>query len=70
MVGIKGEGPLDKPVTLHQFKATPGKENCLLVRISRLSVHPITKDEWDIYHRDRERRLKAARKGIRVVIDA
>ncbi len=48
MVDIKGQGPLDKPVTLQQIKATPGLENCSLVRISRLSVHPITEDEWDI----------------------
>ena len=48
MVDIKGEGLLDKPVTLQQIKATPGLENCSLVRISRLSVHPINNEEWEI----------------------
>lgn len=48
MVDIKGEKTLSNPVTLQQIKATPGLETCSLVRISRLSVHPITDEEWDI----------------------
>ena len=48
MVDIKGEKALKNSVTLQQIKATPGLEDCSLVRISRLSVHPITHEEWGI----------------------
>ncbi|HLO98633.1 MAG TPA: EVE domain-containing protein [Fimbriimonas sp.] len=39
----------DKTITLQQIKATPGLENMGVVqRGQRLSVMPVTKEEWDI----------------------
>jgi predicted RNA-binding protein with PUA-like domain len=48
MVDIKGEAELANPVTLPQIKVTPGLENCSLFKRPRVSIHPITKAEWDI----------------------
>ena len=48
MVDIKGEAELPKPVTLAQIKATPGLENCSLFKRPRVSIHPITTEEWRI----------------------
>ena len=48
MVDIRGEAELANPVTLAQIKATPGLENCSLFKRPRISIHPITKTEWDI----------------------
>ena len=38
----------NKPVTLADIKATPKLENIALVRQSRLSVMPLTKEEYDL----------------------
>ncbi len=38
----------DKPVTLKQVKADPRLTEMELVRLSRLSVSEVTKEEWDI----------------------
>ena len=38
---------LKKPVTLAQMKADPFLENMSLIRLSRLSVGSITKEEWN-----------------------
>jgi predicted RNA-binding protein with PUA-like domain len=38
---------LNKPVTLAQVKANKKLASMALVRISRLSVQPVTKPEWD-----------------------
>jgi predicted RNA-binding protein with PUA-like domain len=48
MVDIKGEAELSNPVTLAQIKATPALENCSLLTRPRISIHPMTKEEWDI----------------------
>ena len=40
--------PLKTPVTLAQIKSTPALKNMALIRQSRLSVMPVTKEEWDI----------------------
>ena len=48
MVDIKGEAELANPVTLAQMKADPRLENCSLFKRPRVSIHPITKAEWDI----------------------
>lgn len=48
MVDVKAVGPFKTPVTLAQMKAMPELENMALIRQSRLSVCPITKDEWKI----------------------
>lgn len=39
---------LPRPVTLDEIKATPGLENMALVKLSRLSVGPVTDAEWEI----------------------
>lgn len=38
---------LDRPVTLKEIKSDPDFEHWELVRISRLSVMPVTKENWD-----------------------
>jgi predicted RNA-binding protein with PUA-like domain len=47
MVDLKATKRLAKQVTLHAIKATPALANMALVRISRLSVVPVTPDEWE-----------------------
>ena len=46
MVDIKGEAELPNPVTLDMIKATPELENISLLKVPRLSVHPISQEEW------------------------
>lgn len=45
-VELKAVAPLAKPVTLADIKAQPALANMLLVRQGRLSVSPVTKEEW------------------------
>ena len=45
-VDIKAVKPLPKPVTLEDIKATPELGEMFLVRNSRLSVQPVSEDEW------------------------
>ena len=40
--------PLPKPVTLAAIKAEPRLKEMALVKYSRLSVQPVTADEWKI----------------------
>ena len=47
-VDIKALETAPKPVTLEQIKATDGLENMVLVKNSRLSVQPVTPEEWRI----------------------
>ena len=47
-VDIKAVKPVKAPVTLEQIKADPRLANMVLVRNSRLSVQPVTADEWRI----------------------
>ncbi|WP_371224846.1 EVE domain-containing protein [Roseovarius sp. 2305UL8-3] len=47
-VDIKAIGPVKTPVTLEMIKGTPELENMVLVKNSRLSVQPVTEDEWRI----------------------
>lgn len=47
-VDFKPYKKLKKPVTLVQIKAEPLLANMALVKLSRLSVQPVTKEEWDI----------------------
>lgn len=47
-VHIRAVHPLAKPVTLEDCKVQPGLENMVLVNNSRLSVQPVTPDEWRI----------------------
>ena len=48
MVDIKADREFDVPVTLDMIKAMPGLDKMVLVNNSRLSVHPVTADEWQI----------------------
>lgn len=47
-VDIKAVKPLPRPVALAEIKATPQLAEMVLVRNSRLSVQPVTEDEWQI----------------------
>lgn len=45
-VDIKAVMPLPRPVTLDQIKAEPDLAGMALVKQARLSVQPVTADEW------------------------
>lgn len=45
-VDMKAKKPLPKPVTLAVVKADPALAGMALVRLSRLSVGPVTPEEW------------------------
>lgn len=47
-VMIKAVEALPRPVTLEDCKARPDLENMALVKSMRLSVQPVTEQEWDI----------------------
>ncbi len=48
MVDIKGERPLARPVTLAEIKENPRLKDMLLIKKGmRLSIQPITKEEFD-----------------------
>ena len=48
-VDIQLESELDRPLTLPELRATPGLEDMVLLRKgSRLSVQPVTAEEWRI----------------------
>ena len=48
MVDIRAVKPFSKPVTLEAAKAEPRLAKMALVANSRLSVQPVTDDEWAI----------------------
>ena len=48
MVDIKAVKALPRPVTLDDIKKEPGLEKMILVNNSRLSVQPVTDEEWEI----------------------
>ena len=45
-VDVASVRDLPRPVTLAEIKATPKLEDMVLVRVSRLSVQPVTEAEW------------------------
>jgi predicted RNA-binding protein with PUA-like domain len=47
-VDVKTLRAVDQPVSLAQIKATPQLEDIALVRQSRLSVVPLTEEQWQI----------------------
>lgn len=47
-VDIKAVGPFSKPVTLQDCKDDPRLQNMVLVNNTRLSVQPVTPEEWRI----------------------
>jgi len=48
MVDVKALFPVKRPVTLAEIKAEPRLANLALVRQSRLSVVPVSDEEWKI----------------------
>jgi predicted RNA-binding protein with PUA-like domain len=46
MVDVKAVAPLKEPVTLAAIKAEPRLADMILVKNSRLSVQPVTDEEW------------------------
>jgi len=48
MVDVRAVTPLERRVTLTQIKAEPRLANMVLVKNSRLSVQPVTDNEWRI----------------------
>lgn len=48
MVDVKPIKPVPFPVTLAAIKATPSLKDMALLRLSRLSVGPVTAKEWSI----------------------
>ena len=47
-VMVRAVCALPKPVTLDQCKVEPGLEKMALVNNTRLSVQPVTEEEWEI----------------------
>jgi predicted RNA-binding protein with PUA-like domain len=47
-VWIKAVRPFKRAVTLEDCKVQPGLEQMVLVNNTRLSVQPVSPDEWDI----------------------
>ena len=47
-VDVEAVKPLPKPVTLETIKRTPELANMALVKLSRLSVSPVTDAEWKL----------------------
>lgn len=48
VVDVKAVAPAAKPVTLQAIKAEPKLKAMVLVNNSRLSVQPVTADEWKL----------------------
>ncbi len=46
MVDVTAVRPMKTPVSLAQIKAEPGLSEMVLVKNSRLSVQPVTEEEW------------------------
>ncbi len=51
MVDVKAVEPLPKPVTLAAVKAEPKLKDMALIKFSRLSVQPVTDEEWRLVRR-------------------
>lgn len=47
-VDIRAVRPMKRPVTMAEIKADPRLADMVLVRNSRLSVQPVTEEEWKI----------------------
>ena len=48
VVDVKALEPLPKPVTLDAIKAEPKLKAMMLVNNTRLSVQPVTPEEWKL----------------------
>jgi predicted RNA-binding protein with PUA-like domain len=51
MVDVKAVEPLPKPVNLAAIKAEPKLKDMALIKFSRLSVQPVTDEEWRLVRR-------------------
>ena len=58
LVDVAAVKKLPRPVTLAEIKADPSFKDFPLVRISRLSVMPVTDEEWTRIVEISDRRLK------------
>ena len=47
-IDVKAIAPFAKPVTLVEAKTVPGLKDMVLVNNTRLSVQPVTADEWKL----------------------
>src|SRR6185436_14460469 len=47
MVDIRAVEPLPRPVTIDEVKSTKSLSTMALVRLGRLSVQPVTPEEWE-----------------------
>lgn len=47
-VDVEAVKPMPNPVTLEMVKSTPALADMALVKLSRLSVQPVTDAEWDV----------------------
>jgi predicted RNA-binding protein with PUA-like domain len=50
VVDLKAVRPLERPVSLAEIKATPALATMSLVTSMRLSVQPVTDEEWATIH--------------------
>jgi predicted RNA-binding protein with PUA-like domain len=48
LVDVKAVRDVAKPVTLAAVKANPRLKNMVLAKVARLSVQPVTPEEWKI----------------------
>jgi predicted RNA-binding protein with PUA-like domain len=51
VVDVRFEARLGRPVTLAQIKREPDLAGLPLIRNTRLSVMPVTEDEWEVVQR-------------------
>jgi len=51
VIDVRFEARLGRPVTLAQIKREPGLTGLPLIRNTRLSVMPVTADEWEAVNR-------------------
>ena len=51
MVDVKAVEAVPKPVTLEAIKAEPKLKDMALIKYSRLSVQPVTAEEWRLVRR-------------------
>ena len=51
MVDVKAVEPLKTPVSLQAIKAETALADMALIRLSRLSVQPVTPEEWKLVRR-------------------
>jgi predicted RNA-binding protein with PUA-like domain len=48
VVQVKAVQPFKQPISLATIKSMPDLQNMALIKMSRLSVQPVSQDEWDM----------------------